>query len=59
MRRQRRKIQGRLFQPERPVLEMTEERRHHLVELLGVLVQEVMTDRDAVPAGGDHDADHL
>ena len=59
MRRQRRKLQGRLFEPQSPALEITEERRHRLVELLGVLVQEVMTDRDALPAGGDHDADHL
>ena len=59
MRRQRTKLQGKLFQPQSPALEITEEQRHHLIELLGVLVQEVMTDRDALPAGGDHDTDHL
>lgn len=58
MRRQGRTIQGRLFEPQSPALTTTEEQRDHLVALVGVLVQEVMTDRDALPAGGDHDADH-
>ena len=58
MRRQGRTIQGRLFEPQSPTLTTTEEQRDHLVALLGVLVGEVMTDGKALPAGGDHDADH-
>lgn len=56
MRRQRRTIQGALFEPERPTVATTEEQRGRLVELLGALVLEVMTNRDAEQAGGDHDA---
>ena len=56
MRRQRRTIQGGLFEPESPTVGTTEEQRDRLVELLGALVLEVMTNRDAEQAGGDHDA---
>ena len=56
MRRQRRTIQGALFEPERPAVATTEEQRGRLVELLGALVLEVMTNRDVEQAGGDHDA---
>jgi len=58
MRRQGRTIQGRLFEPQSPALTTTGEQRDHLVALVGVLVQEVMTNGNALPAGGDHDADH-
>ena len=59
MRRQGRTIQGRLFEPQSPALTPTGEQRDHLVALVGVLVQEVMTTNGkALPAGGDHGADH-
>ena len=47
MRRQRRTIQGGLFKPESPTITTTGEQRDRLVELLGALVLEVMTNRDA------------
>ena len=56
MRRQRRTIQGGLFEPESPTIATTGEQRDRLVELLGALVLEVMTNRDAQQAGGDRDA---
>ena len=56
MRRQRRTIQGGLFEPESPTVGITEEQRGRLVELLGALVLEVMTSRGTEQAGGDHDA---
>ena len=58
MRRQRRTIQEGLFEPASPTLATTREQRKHLVEFLGALVLEVMTNRDALQAGGDHDASH-
>ena len=57
MQRQKRTIQAGLFEPESPALATTREEREQLVELVGALVLEVMTNRDALPAGGDHDAD--
>ncbi len=56
MRRQRRTIQGGLFEPESPAVATAGEQRDRLVELLGALVLEVMTNRDAQRTGGDHDA---
>ena len=56
MRRQRRTVQEGLFEPESPTLATTRGQRERLVELLGALVLEVMTNRDALHAGGDHDA---
>lgn len=56
MRRQGRTLQGGLFEPESPTSATTGERRDRLVELLGALVLEVMTNRDARQAGGNHDA---
>ena len=58
MRRQRRTLQGGLFEPKSPTIATTGEQRDRLVELLGALVLEVMTSRDAQQAGGDHDASH-
>ena len=58
MRRQRRTIQEGLFEPESPTLATTREQREHLVELVGALVLEVMTNRDALQSGGDHEAGH-
>ena len=58
MRRRRRTVQGRLFEPESPTLATTSEQREELVELLGALVLEVMTKRDTLQTGGDHDTDH-
>ena len=59
MRRQGRTIQGRLFEPQSPALTPNRGAGGHLVALVGVLVQEVMTTNGkALPAGGDHDADH-
>ena len=58
MRRQRRTVQEGLFEPESPTLATTKGQREQLVELLGALVLEVMTNRDALYAGGDHDAGH-
>jgi len=58
MRRRRRTIQRRLFEPQSPTIPTTKEHREELVELLGALVQEVMKKRDALQTGGDHDADH-
>jgi len=56
MRRQGRMLQGGLFEPENPTIATTREQRDRLVELLGALVLEVMTNRDARQAGGNHDA---
>ena len=58
MRRQRRTIQRRLFEPQSPTAPTTKEQREELVELLSALVLDVMTKRDALQTGGDHDADH-
>ncbi|MDE0460721.1 MAG: hypothetical protein OXI15_25825 [Chromatiales bacterium] len=56
MRRYGRTLQGRLFEPESPTIATTGEQRDRLVELVGALVLEVMTNRNAQQAGGDHDA---
>jgi len=56
MRRQGRTLQGRLFERESPTIATTAEQRDRLVELVGALVLEVMTNRGAQQAGGDHDA---
>ena len=58
MRRQRRTIQEGLFEPESPTLATTREQREHLVELVGALVLEVMTNRNAPESGGDREAGH-
>lgn len=56
MRRQGRMLQRELFEPESPTIATTREQRDRLVELLGALVLEVMSNRDARQAGGNHDA---
>ena len=58
MRRQRIKMQARLFEEESPAVATTEDQREHLVRLLGALVLEVMTDPDRVQAGGGNESDH-
>ena len=58
MRKQRRTIQERLFEPDSPALATTGDQREHLVRLVGALVLEVMTNPDPLRTGDDHESDH-
>ena len=58
MRRQRKKMQGVLFEPDCPRPPATGEQREHLIRLLSALVLEVMTNTDPLQTGDEHDSDH-
>ena len=58
MPRRRMMVQEDLVPPDGPAISMSMEQREDLIDLVGALILEVMTNPDTAAEGGDHDPHH-